>query len=107
MYQDPSTGVWETSLKEEKWAMERSRELAAEAFNRADPTEFDNWIEYNPERVAQFIADVIAMSHLTPAIRPLLEGLRERFIDDNWTYYEEDAWNELEEAAAYRETEDA
>ena len=103
MYQDPDSGVWNTSAEEEKWVAERAREYAADAFNLADPSEFDTWVEYDPGVVAEFIADVIRLAHLCPPIRPLLDKLRERFIDDNWTYYEEDAYNELSEARPYKE----
>jgi hypothetical protein len=106
MYRDSDSGEWNISAAEEKWAAERAREYAAEAFNLADPAEFDIWVEYNPSTLAQFVADVIKLEHLCPPLRPLLDKLRESFVDDSWVYYEEDAYIELEEARAYRESED-
>lgn len=106
MYRDSDSGVWNTSVEEEKWIAERAREYAAEAFNRADPTEFDIWVEYNPSILAQFVTDVIRLAHLCPPLRPLLDRLREEYVDDNLMYFVEDAYAELEETRPHRESED-
>jgi hypothetical protein len=93
---DSQTGEWDVSPSEEKWLDERARELAAEDFN-TPPSEdtIADWVAENPDVAARFIAAAIRAEAIIPPLRPALENLRMRWVDDYADYFDGQAVAEL------------